>query len=99
MTLTAIVQVHSSVFRGHRVNVSDSYSEVFITCDMDPSDNLNLCITKTCLGMDAKTMEVQTEKFVQKIGLLSLAGDKHELGHKLKLLLERDDLRKVRIKA
>lgn len=64
-----------------------------------PSDSLNLCITKTCLGMDAKTREIQTEKFVQKTGLLSLAGDKHELGHKLKLFLERDNLRKVRIKA
>lgn len=49
--------------------------------------------------MDAKTVGIQTEKSVQKTGLLSPAGDKHELGHKLNLFLERDNLRKVRIKA
>lgn len=75
--LSAIVQAHNSIFCGHNGIIPDNCPEMFINSDMDPSGSLNLCVTKTCPGVDGETMERQTGKFGQKTGLLSLVDDMH----------------------
>lgn len=69
LTLSVIVQIHNLIFCNGII--PDNYPKVLFNSDMDPSGSLNLCITKTCPGVDGGTMESQTGKFGQKTGLLS----------------------------
>lgn len=75
LTLSVVVQIHKSLFCGCKNIIPDNYPEVLINSDMDPLGSLNLCITKTCPGVDGETMDNQTGKFGQKTRLLSLVGD------------------------
>lgn len=77
LMLSAIVQVQNSIFCGHNGIIPDNYPEMFINSDTDPSGSLDLCITKTCPGVDEETMESETGKFGQKTCLLSLVDDMH----------------------
>lgn len=67
---------------------------MFSNGDTDPSGSLNLCLTKTCPGVHGEPLGSPTGTFGWNMGLLSLADDTRELGHKLKLFLGGDDLRK-----